>query len=142
MMPSLSALGLPRDPTCRDFDKKTPRCAFVERCFSLPMEGVRHDVGEAPPRQRARLCRAFLHDVCSLLASDLLIVGVGGGVDPVDAPGIVGGVINTNCRPVPIAGNRHGRRARAPVLVTRNHPDILNRTTLENPSEVNLALPL
>src|SRR5713226_9635340 len=106
------------------------------------MEGFRRNLGEAPARQCARFCGAFLYDVRSLLASDLLPVGVGRGVDPVDVPGIEGGVVNANCRPVPVAGNRHGRRVWAALLATRNHPDILDRATLENPSEVDLALPL
>src|SRR5262245_41810021 len=141
-MPPLSASGLARDAARKDFDEQAPRCAFVERRLSLPMEGLRRNLGEAPARQCARFCRALLNDVRALPASHLLPVGVICRVDPVDVPGIEGGVVNPNCRPVPVAGNRHGWRVRAAFLAARNHPDILDRTTLEHPSEVDLALTL
>src|SRR5260370_42001388 len=82
IMPPLWALGFARDSVRKDFDEQTPRCAFVKRRLSLPMEGLRRNVDEAPARQCACLCRAFLHDIGALLASDLLPVGVGCGVDP------------------------------------------------------------
>src|SRR5262249_28474488 len=78
----------------------------------------------------------------ALLATDLLAVGVGRGIDPIDAPCAEDGIIGSDRRAVPIAGHRHDRRGRTAIFPSRDHPDVLNRTALKNPSKMDLALTL
>src|SRR5262249_14276902 len=106
------------------------------------MEGFRPYLGETPARQCPRLRRTFLYDIFSLLATDLLAVAIRCRVNPVNAPGIEWGVVNANCRPIPVAGDRHNRPLWTAILAPRDHPDILDRTSLEHPSEMDFALAL
>src|SRR4029450_6889939 len=68
-----AALGDRRSPR-EDVDDQLPRGSLAEGCFALPVERVRFDLREAPPRQRARFCRSLLHDIIPELAPDLLAV--------------------------------------------------------------------
>jgi hypothetical protein len=104
------------------------------------VEGLRCDLGKGPARQCTGVRRAFLHDIGAPTASDLLPVAVGGGVNPEDSPRIQSEVVSANGRAVPIAGERQHRRIGAAVGTPRNHPDILDGATLENPVEMDLTL--
>src|SRR6185437_15374779 len=109
---------------------KQPPCRTVCRPgLAQPVKRIGRDLGEAPARQRAGLCRAFLDDIRTLRAPGLLAKDVSRRIDPGDAPGLDRRIVDPDRGAIPVAGDRkHGRAL--PLRKTRNHPDVLDGPAL------------